>query len=77
MKYTEIVKKAKTIKLASVTKEKATCTVDYEGTLYQFPVPLDDIGDGSLLCIDKPILYARWIRQAIDDETFKPVLNGD
>lgn len=77
IKYTEVVKKAETIKLASVTKDTATCMVQYEGTIYTFPVPLSDIGEGKLLVVDKPILYARWIRQAITDSTFKPLLNGN
>lgn len=71
IKYTDVVKEAKTIKLASVSKTEAQCTVEYQGENYSFPVPLDDIGTGSLLAEDKPILYARWIRQAIDNSTFR------
>ena len=38
-----------------------------------FPVPLDDVGDATLEQRDKAILFMRWIRRALVDETFVPV----
>lgn len=35
----------------------------------QFTVPLDDIGNATLLAEDKAITYMRWIRKAIEDNT--------
>lgn len=42
-------------------------TVDHE--LYTFPVPLDDIGDASLMRIEKSVTLMRYIRKAIEDKT--------
>jgi hypothetical protein len=36
---------------------------------YQFSVPLDDIGTATLLNRDRAIIYMRWIRKAIENET--------
>lgn len=40
-------------------------SVTHEGKKYQFPVPLSDIGDATLLNTDKAILFMRYIRMAI------------
>lgn len=37
--------------------------------LYQFMVPVDDIGTATLLAQDKALTYMRWIRKAIEDKT--------
>ena len=37
--------------------------------IYQFTVPVDDIGNATLLAQDKAITYMRWIRKAISDNT--------
>lgn len=37
---------------------------------FRFPIPQDDIGDATMLKIDKGILYMRWIRKAIEDKIF-------
>ena len=34
---------------------------------YQFPVPADDVGDGTLLKRDKATFFQRWIRKAIEN----------
>lgn len=39
--------------------------IKFEGCTYQFPVPLDDIGDATLLSQDKAIIFMRYIRKAI------------
>lgn len=36
---------------------------------YIFQVPLDDIGNASLINEDKAITFMRWIRKAIDSKT--------
>jgi hypothetical protein len=40
---------------------------------YMFPVPLSDVGDATLSCRDKAIIFMRYIRKAIEDGTFVPV----
>ena len=37
---------------------------------YTFPVPLDDIGDATLLATDKAMVFMRYIRKALADGTF-------
>jgi hypothetical protein len=39
------------------------------GVIFQFPVPLEDIGTATLLKEDKAITFMRWIRKAQDDKT--------
>lgn len=36
---------------------------------YQFPVPLEDVGNATLLHRDKAITFMRWIRKAKEDGT--------
>ena len=38
-------------------------------SIYSFPVPLEDVGDGTLKLYDKAITFMRWIRKAIEDNT--------
>lgn len=33
-----------------------------------FQVPIEDVGDGSLIRVDKAITYMRWIRKAFNDK---------
>lgn len=44
--------------------------VSVDGFKFQFTVPIEDIGTATLLAIDKAITYMRWIRKAIDSNTF-------
>lgn len=37
--------------------------------LYQFPVPIEDIGTATLPSSDKAITFMRWIRKAMEDKT--------
>lgn len=37
---------------------------------YEFPVPLSDIGDATLECHDKAIMFMRYIRKAKEEGTF-------
>lgn len=37
--------------------------------VYQFQVPLDDIGSATLFVMDKSMLFMRWIRKSIENKT--------
>jgi hypothetical protein len=37
-----------------------------DGYTYQFTVPLEDVGNATLLHLDKAITFMRWIRKGID-----------
>jgi len=41
---------------------------------FTFPVPLNDVGEATLLAEDKAIVYMRYIRKALEQGTFLPVL---
>jgi len=45
-------------------------TIEHEGSYYSFPVPLDDIGDATMLAKDKSIIMMRYIRKALESGTF-------
>ena len=47
-----------------------TVRVPSTGAEHMFPVPLEDIGDATLLANDKAIVFMRYIRKAIDEGTF-------
>lgn len=40
-----------------------------EGDVYQFTVPIEDIGEATLMAVDKAIIFMRWIRKAIESDT--------
>lgn len=46
--------------------------------IYEFQVPLDDIGTATLHDYDKAITFMRWIRKSIEEKTLqeRPVLIG-
>ena len=46
--------------------------VEHEDRSYQFPVPLDDIGDATLLNEDRAMLFMSYIRKAIDRKELVP-----
>lgn len=48
-------------------------TVSHEASNYRFPVPLSDVGDASLVRVDKAILFMRYIRKAIDSNQLETV----
>ena len=41
--------------------------------VYQFPVNLEDINDATLEATDKAIMFMRYIRKAMEDNTFVAV----
>jgi hypothetical protein len=44
--------------------------VTVDGTVYEFPVSLEDIGGASLFAEMKAITLMRYIRKAREDQTF-------
>ncbi|MEM7081539.1 MAG: hypothetical protein AAF465_02275 [Pseudomonadota bacterium] len=42
---------------------------------YLFPVPLEDVGGATLELEDKAVMYMRYIRRAMADGSFVPVLS--
>jgi hypothetical protein len=42
------------------------------GRCYSFPVPIEDLGDATLLARDRAMLFMRYIRQAIHDRSLVP-----
>ncbi len=36
---------------------------------YEFPVPLEEVGDATLFDSEKAIMFMRYIRKAIEDKT--------
>jgi hypothetical protein len=42
---------------------------------YMFPVPLSDVGDATLDAQDKAIIFMRYIRKAIDENTSVPAFH--
>ncbi len=43
--------------------------------LYQFQVPVEDLGDATFLVRDKAITFMRWIRQAVNSGTLIELKN--
>jgi hypothetical protein len=44
--------------------------VTVDGVVYEFPVSLEDIGTASLFAEMKAITLMRYIRKALEDQTF-------
>lgn len=59
--------KDNTVSFSYLRKNVAFYDISYLGINYMFPVPLDDIGDASLLSTDKAIIFMRYIRAAIEN----------
>ena len=66
---TEIVKDNKVI-FSYLRKGTAFYNVIVNDITYIFPVPLDDIGDATLMKEDKAIIFMRYIRKAIENKEF-------
>ena len=45
-------------------------TANEKGMVYQFPIPLDDLGQATLKKTEKAITLMRYLRQSIQDNTF-------
>ena len=44
-------------------------SLSHTDKIYTFPVPLSDIGDATMLGSDKAIMFMRYIRKSISDNT--------
>lgn len=44
--------------------------IDVDGITYSFAVPADDLGGASVMAEHKAITLMRYIRKALEDETF-------
>jgi hypothetical protein len=44
--------------------------IRFSGSDFMFPVPLDDLGEATLLAEDKAIMFMRYIRKAVDNKEF-------
>lgn len=69
MKITEIIKDNK-VTFSYLRKGNAFYNIIVNNTNYMFPVPLDDIGDATLLKEDKAIIFMRYIRKALNSNEF-------
>ena len=65
--YTVVVNKPSIPKISLGSEEIEEWIPNYD--LYQFPVPIEDIGNATMLSEDKAITYMRWIRKAMEDKT--------
>lgn len=75
MKYTDIVLRGdKTVKKVNIDERSAYYSVVFEGKKYKFVVPLDDVGESSLLDEDKTVYFARWIRRSIESNLFNEIV---
>lgn len=66
--------KDNTVEFHSLTASTAQYMVHCpNGKTMVFPVPLNDIGTATLFKEDKAILFMRWIRKALNDNTYVEV----
>lgn len=72
MNLTTIVKD-NIVLFSHLRKGYAYYNVTVNGETFVFPVPLEDIGDATLLKEDKAIIFMRYIRKAIDSNEFVKV----
>ena len=50
---------------------KAYYTITIGNELYEFPVPIDEVGNGILLRSDKAIYFMKWIQNAVVNQTMR------
>lgn len=48
--------------------------VSYDNVTYEFPIPIEDIGDATFEATDKAIMFMRYIRKAMSDNTLVKVV---
>lgn len=53
-----------TVRFQCLRKNIAFYEIRHGNDMYSFPVPLEDIGEGTLTKEDKAIMFMRWIRKA-------------
>jgi len=54
-----------------ITDGKAYYQIIVEDTVYEFPIPINDIGNGTLNVEEKGILLMRWIRKAMESQEMR------
>ena len=52
---------------------KAFYEIQVENIIYEFPVPIADVGNGTLNKEEKGILLMRWIRKAMESEEMRAI----
>lgn len=62
--------KDNTVEFVYLKKGIAYYVVKYNNIEYIFPVDLEDLGDGTLYKSDRAIYFMRYIRKALDNNTF-------
>ncbi len=62
--------KNNTVIFSHYRKGFAYYNVTIENVSYVFPVNLQDIGDATLYNADKAILFMRYIKKALEENTF-------
>lgn len=72
MKLLEIVKDNK-VTFDFMRAGIAYYNVIVDNLSYRFPVPLEDVGDATLMKEDKAIIFMRYIRKAIENNEFHKV----
>ena len=73
MKLIEIVKN-NTVRFSHYRASHLYYNVDVKGETYMFPVPISDVGDATFSNEDKATLFMRYIRKALDENTFVKTL---
>ena len=68
MKLIDIVKD-NVVRFDRMTKEYAYYNVEVDGKTFNFPVDLSEIGDATFYAEDKAMLFMRYIRKAMKDNT--------
>jgi hypothetical protein len=67
----ELVKNDNRVKFEFFRSGNFYYTVTIPQHVYEFPVPVEDIGNATIHSYDKAITFMRWIRKAIEDKTIQ------
>lgn len=70
MSLVDIIKKSERAFFLRYRHQMMYYGVMVDGILYEFPIPLEDIGDATLHNSEKSIMVMRYIRRAIADRTY-------
>lgn len=69
MKLKDIIKD-NTVEFIRYRKGFLYYLVAVDNNFYEFPVPIEDCGDATFFNNDKAIMFMRYIRKALEDDTF-------
>jgi hypothetical protein len=71
MKITEFVTKANGTYFSHYRNGNLFYNIRRDGTIehYQFPIPIEDLQNGTVHTIEKSIMVMRYIRKAMEDGT--------